>query len=137
MNSTRRIVAVFAILMGSLLLGTWALLFLRGVADYGTNTAELGFLLVAEGLTGSSLVVGGVSTALGRRWGVPTLLVALGALLYCTIGVFAGRDNLPAAAWFVLVSLFTAAASVLLVRDAAGETSPRQSAPAAATSHVI
>ncbi len=124
MSRTRRVVAGFAILMGTLLLGTWVVLFVVGAADYGSSVTEMVFLLVAEGLTGLSLVVGGTSAVLGRRWGVPTLLVALGTLLYCTIfsiGVFAGRGNVLAAAWVVLVSAVSAAGSVFLVRDVAAE----------------
>ena len=47
MSATRRAVAVFAIVMGSLLLATWVVLFLIGAADYGSSRVELVFLLVA------------------------------------------------------------------------------------------
>ncbi len=122
MNAVRRCVAVFAIVMGSLLVATWIALFLLRAVDYGSTRTELVFLLAAESLTGVSLAAGGTATALGRRWGAPVLLVALGMLLYCavfSVGVFAGRGNLAAAAWFILVSACTAAGSVWLVVDVA------------------
>src|SRR5512146_2413987 len=98
MSTARRAIAVFAVVMGSLLIGTWAVLFLAGAVDYGSSRVELVFLLVAEGVTGLTLIVGGVATATTRPLGVPFLLVGLGMLQYCSlfsIGVFAARGNLP------------------------------------------
>ncbi len=119
MNPTRRVVAVFAFVMGSLLLGTWAVLLLVGV-DYGASRVEFVFLLAAEFLTGLTLIVGGVSTTTRQRWGAPCLLVGLGMLVYCcvySIGVFAARGNVPATAWFVLVSAGAIVCAGLLVLD--------------------
>ncbi len=120
MSGTRRAVAVFAMAMGSLLLGTWVVLFIAGAVEYGASPVELVFLLVAEAMTGLSLLTGGVATLRRRRWGAPSLLVALGTLLYCaaySIGVFAGRGNIAATAWFAVLFPCTALAAALLVHD--------------------
>ncbi len=47
MTITRRVVASFGVTMGSLLLGTWAVLFVTGKVHYGSNRDELIFLLAA------------------------------------------------------------------------------------------
>ncbi len=120
MSDIRHVVAVFAVVMGSLLLGTWVVLFLLGAVDYGESRVELVFLLVAEFGTGFTLVVCGASTAMHRRWGAPSVLIGLGMLAYCSVysvGVFAARGNSAATAWFVLVSAGAVVCAVLLVLD--------------------
>ena len=74
----RKIEAVFSILMGAAFLGTWLVLFLLGkVPELATSPLQTGLLLVAEFLTGLSLIVGGIGLLARTCWGVPLDLVAL------------------------------------------------------------
>jgi len=107
----RKIEAVFSILMGAALLGTWIVLFLLGkVPELATNPLETGLLLVAEFLTGLSLIVGGIGLLARARWGVPLDLVALGMLLYVSTyytGILGQQGNTPAAVFMAVVAILT------------------------------
>ena len=68
----RKIEAALSILMGAALLGTWIVLFLLGnVPELATSPLETGLLLVAEFLTGLSLIAGGIGLLARTRWGYP------------------------------------------------------------------
>ncbi len=130
MSKTRKISARFAIVMGTLLLGTWAVLFASGRVEQPAQPIELVLLLLAEAATGLSLIGGGVATLKRRRWGARLLHVALGMLVYCTVysvGVFAAAGNTAATAWFVAVAGLTISAALARTCEAAraGETSIR------------
>ena len=78
--------AIFSILMGVTMFGTWLFLFISGgVPQVRTLPVETGYLLTAEFLTASALVVGGYGVLSHQKWAMPLLLVALGQLIYCVI----------------------------------------------------
>jgi hypothetical protein len=107
----RKIEAIFSILMGAALVGTWIVLFLLGnVPELATSPLETGLLLVAEFLTGLSLIVGGIGLLTRARWGMPLDLVALGMLLYVSTyytGILGQQGNTPAAVFMAGVAIFT------------------------------
>lgn len=107
----RKIEGIFSILMGAALLGTWIVLFLQGnVPELMTSPLETGLLLLAEFLTGLSLIVGGIGLLARTRWGVPLDLVALGMLLYVSTyytGILGQQGNTPAAVFMAVVAILT------------------------------
>lgn len=83
--------AIFSILMGLAMFGTWLFLFLfAGFPQAQTHPLETGYLLVAEFLTAAALVAAGYGILSRRSWAMPLTLVALGELIYCAIR-FAGE----------------------------------------------
>ena len=108
-----RISAVYGVVMGVGLLGTWVVLFWNGTPpEFMETPLESWFLLLAEVLTGTALVVGGYAVLTARRWGRPLHLVSLGMMLYTcvwSIGAFGQTGNAPAVIWFVLTSAMTLA----------------------------
>lgn len=106
-----RISAVYGIVMGAALLATWVVLFGNGVPpEFRATPLESWFLLLAEVLTGTTLVLGGYGVLTTRGWGRPLHLVSLGMMLYTgvySIGVFGQTRNAPAVTWFVLTSVMT------------------------------
>ena len=107
----QKIEALFSILMGVALLGTWLVLFLLGkVPELATSPLETGLLLVAELLTGLSLIVGGSGLLARARWGGSLDLVALGMLLYVSTyytGILGQQGNTPAAVFMGTVAILT------------------------------
>ncbi len=115
----KKAVAIFSILMGLMMLGTWAYLFLFNLYPQAkTLPVETGYLLVAESLTSLGLIAGGFGTLLRRNWGLPLSLVALGELVYCTIR-FAGElgqsDSVAGMMFFTAVGAFGIGFAVYLV----------------------
>ena len=102
-------IAIFSILMGFAQMATWAVLFSLGkVPEIVTQPFGTWLLLVAEFITGLTLVFGGYALLIRRTWGLHLELAALGMLLYCTVystGVFGQLGNIPAAAFFAVVAL--------------------------------
>jgi hypothetical protein len=101
--------AIFSILMGLAMYGTWVFLFLTGgVPQTQTAPLETGYLLTAEFLTATALVAGGYGILSQRSWALPLLLVALGELIYCAIR-FAGElgqdGSLGGLLFFTLVGI--------------------------------
>ncbi len=107
----RKVTALYSILMGILLIGTWLVLFALGqVPELWTQPLDTGSLLAAEFLTGIGLVAGGWGLLTVRRWGFTLVLFALGMMFYTvvrSIGLFAEQGVPLAAAWFVLVTALT------------------------------
>ena len=105
-------IAFFSILMGLAQMATWAVLFSLGkVPEIVTQPFGTWLLLVAEFITGLTLVFGGYALLIRRTWGLHLELAALGMLLYCTVystGVFGQQGNLPGAAFFAVVALLSA-----------------------------
>ena len=112
MTKMTKAAAIFAILMGVLMLLVWGILLATGQeAAVSAGTPSALSLLAAEFLTAFSLLIGGYGLLTGRTWGLRAALVALGMLLYCvifSIGVFAERGIAPAVAWFLFVTLASA-----------------------------
>ena len=87
----KKAAAIFCILMGLMMFGTWTFLFLSsGYPQARTLPVETGYLLVAEFLTAAALVTAGYGILSHRKWAMQLILVALGELIYCTIR-FAGE----------------------------------------------
>jgi hypothetical protein len=87
----RKTAAIFSILMGLMMFGTWAFLLLfNQFPEIRTLPLASGYLLVAEFLTSAALVIAGYGILTHRHWAPALLLVALGELIYCTIR-FAGE----------------------------------------------
>ncbi len=111
--------AIFSVLMGGSLLSTWIVLFAMGqVPELYTSPFETILLLVAEALTGLSLIAAGYGLLSGRVWGLKLQLVALGMLLYCTIfscGAL-GQGNVLLAIFFGTVATLAFIFSWSLVR---------------------
>lgn len=83
--------AIFSILMGLMMSGTWAFLLLfNRFPAVRTVPLETGYLLVAEFLTAAELVLAGYGVLVHWQWAPALLLVALGQLIYCTVR-FAGE----------------------------------------------
>ena len=83
--------AIFSILMGLMMLGTWAFLLLfNRFPAVRTVPLETGYLLAAELLTSAALMVAGYGVLVHWQWAPALLLVALGELIYCTVR-FAGE----------------------------------------------
>ena len=84
--------------MGVGLLGTWVVLFWNGTPpEFRATPLESWFLLLAEVLTGTALVLGGYAVLTARGWGRPLHLVSLGMMVYTcvwSIGVLA-RPGIP------------------------------------------
>jgi hypothetical protein len=101
--------AIFSILMGSMMFGTWSFLFLSNrYPQAKTLPIATGYLLVAEFLTSAALIAAGYGILSQRRWAMPLILFALGELVYCTIR-FAGElgqsGSLPGITFFSLVGV--------------------------------
>lgn len=120
-----RISAIYGIVMGVGLLGTWVVLFWNGAPpEFRATPLESWFLLLAEVLTGTALVLGGYGVLTSRGWGWPLHLASLGMMLYTcvySIGVFGQTRNIPAVSWFVLTSAMT----LLLIIAHAAMATPR------------
>jgi hypothetical protein len=111
--------AIFSILIGLMMLGTWSFLFLSGQYPQAkTFPLETVYLLAAEFLTAAALIAAGYGILSGRKWGLPLILVALGELIYCTIR-FAGELGQGGSAaglvFFSTVALFGIAFAVYLL----------------------
>ncbi len=117
----KKTTAIFSILMGLAMFGTWLFLFLFvGFPQAQTHPLETGYLLVAEFLTAAALVIAGYGILSHRNWSIPLTLAALGELIYCAIR-FAGElgqaGSVGGLAFFSLVgaSGLVFAASLVLV----------------------
>jgi hypothetical protein len=118
----KKIVAIFSILMGLMMLGTWLFLFLfSGYPAARTLPIETGYLLVAEFLTSAALILAGYGILSSRKWALHLILIALGELTYCTIR-FAGElgqaGSLPGLVFFTTVAAFGIIFAVYLVISA-------------------
>ena len=111
--------AIFSILMGLMMVGTWAFLFLSNQYPQArTLPVETGYLLLAEFLTSAALIAGGYGILSHRKWAVPLILIALGELIYNVIR-FAGElgqgGSLPGLVFFSTVGVFGIAFAIYLV----------------------
>jgi hypothetical protein len=113
----RAVVGWYAVAVGLLMAGWWALALRGGALDRPDRSrTELGLHLAAEFLTAALLVLGGTVLLVADTAGV--VLVALGMLLYTVIqspGYFlARREREPAVMFAVLVVTTLGAIGVLL-----------------------
>lgn len=107
----RIIAAVFSILMGFALIGTWTVLFALGqVSDLMTTRFQTTCLLIAEAMTGLSLLAAGAGTLVRASWGMPLTLAALGMLQYVATyytGILGQQGNLPGSLFMGAVAITT------------------------------
>jgi hypothetical protein len=112
--------AVFSILMG-LMTGTWILFLLDRFPQARTSPIETAYLLVAEFLASTALIVAGYGIFSHRNWGMPLILVALGELIYCTIR-FAGElgqgGSVAGLAFFTSVGAIAIVFAIYLIKSA-------------------
>lgn len=109
----RIIAAVFSILMGCALIGTWTVLFALGhVSDLMTTRFQTTCLLIAEAMTGLSLIAAGAGTIVRASWGMPLTLVSLGMLQYVATyytGILGQQGSLPGSLFMGAVAVATLA----------------------------
>jgi len=100
-------------------MGTWIVLLSAGkVPELTTRPYEAWFLLVAEFLTGLTLITSGHGLLSRRSWGLRLELAALGMLLYCSVnysGVLGQQGNYPAFAFMLSVTLLSLVATGISV----------------------
>ncbi len=108
----RGLTAIYSIVMGVLLIGSWLVLFALGqVPELWTQPLDTGALLVAEFATGLLLIAGGYGLLAFRSWGFTVVLFARGMMFYTVVrsfGLFAEQGVTFAAVWFALVTVLTA-----------------------------
>ncbi len=109
----KKAAAIFSVLMGLMMTGTWSyLLLFDQFPEIRTVPLETGYLLTAEGLTAGALIVAGCGMLTGRPWAPALLLVALGELIYCSVR-FAGELGQAGSAAGLTFFTFVAAGSLL------------------------
>ena len=117
--------AIFATIVGILMVGQWTLTILRrGVpgpdAGYaaGRGHMEMRFHWAAEFVTALALVAGGLGLLAGWAWALPPYLVATGMLIYTVInspGYFAQQGQWAPVAIFCLLFALALLSLALLV----------------------
>ena len=120
MMRLRPLASAYAIGVGLAMLGLWTALYLTGeIPDLATAPLEIGFHLVAEGLTAIALLAAGVGVF--RDWGVAVRLlpVALGMLLYTVVnsaGYYANLGEWPMVGMFLALTALTLVLLLAILR---------------------
>jgi hypothetical protein len=118
-----RIASIFSFFCGIAMLVVWGFLLATGqVAELRTSPFETLFLLGAEFLTATALLIGGFGLVTGKCWGLRADLAALGMLLYCTIfttGVYGQSGNLPGAIFFAVIATLAFVFSTRFILESA------------------
>jgi len=111
----RRIAAVYAIVVGVLMIGQWGMFIATGqVPEFATEPIRISFHLFGEFATAGLLLAGGLGLLKARKWGFHVFLVSMGMLLYTIIvspGYFAQQGELVFVGMFAVLVILT----VLLV----------------------
>jgi hypothetical protein len=117
----KKAAAIFSLFCGSAMLVVWGILLTTGqVVELQTTPLEASFLLGAEFLTATALLIGGLGLLTEKGWGLRADLAALGMLLYCavySIGVFGQSGDTPAAVFFVVITTLAAVFSSRFILD--------------------
>lgn len=125
----KKIAAIFSILMGVAMSGTWGFLLLSSqFPEIRTLPLQSGYLLVAEGLTAAALILAGYGVLTRQQWAPALMLVALGELIYCTIhyaGELGQSGSLAGLGFFSSVAVGGLVFSAYLVISAAKQKSSR------------
>lgn len=99
--------AWYGILIGSLMIGQWALSIMTGgVPEFQTAPWEIAFHLAAEMSTAVILLIGGVAALRSLTWSRQVLLLGLGMVIYSEIvspGYFAQLNQWPFVLMFGLL----------------------------------
>jgi len=116
----RRVAAIYAIVVGVLMFGQWAMFLITGnVPELQTEPIRIAFHLAGEFTTAALLVVGGVGLLVVRKWGYHVFLLALGMLLYTIIvspGYFGQLGQWVFVLMFAVLVVLTALFAVLAYR---------------------
>jgi len=119
----KKAASIYSLFCGAAMLAVWGILLATGqVVELRSSPFETVFLLGAEFLTATALIVGGMGLLTGKGWGLRADLAALGMLLYCavySIGVFGQTGNAPAAGFFCVITALAALFSATFIREAA------------------
>jgi peptidoglycan/LPS O-acetylase OafA/YrhL len=125
----RRTAALYAIVVGILMIGQWAMFIATGqVPEFQTEPIRISFHLAGEFTTAGLLVAGGVGLLSARRWGFHVYLVSMGMLLYTIIvspGYFAQLGQFAFVGMFAILVILTVVFVALAIRRE-GEFRPPQ-----------
>jgi hypothetical protein len=117
----RKIAAVYAMLVGALMVAQWIMFIAIGqVPELQTEPVRISFHLAGEFLTAILLVTGGLGLITGRKWGLNIYLVAMGMLLYTIIvspGYFAQLGQWAFTGMFAVLLVLTVGFIVLALRS--------------------
>lgn len=121
--SASNLVAIYAILIGLMMIGMWfSLLLTNQVPELQRASFAprlIAYHIVAEILTAVVLIISGVGLFLGRDWAKTLSAISLGMLLYTVTnssGKYAQEDNSPRVAMFTVVTILTAVAIIALFK---------------------
>jgi peptidoglycan/LPS O-acetylase OafA/YrhL len=116
----RRAAAIYAIVVGLLMFGQWAMfLFTGNVPELQTEPIRIAFHLAGEFVTAGLLVAGGFGLLKMKKWGYHVFLLAQGMLLYTIIvspGYFAQLGQWVFVVIFAALVVLTLAFVVLAFR---------------------
>jgi hypothetical protein len=117
------IVAWYAVLVGILVLGLWAVSLATGrVPELVARPWEIRAHLAAEGLMAILMLAGGLATLSGATDGPRLLLVGLGSTLYSVVassGYYLQRREWPPVVMFAVLFVLTLLAATALITQAA------------------
>jgi hypothetical protein len=117
-----KVAAIFSILMGVMMFGTWSFLFLFDRYPQARSLPiEAGYLLAAEFLTSVALIAAGYGILSQQKWALPLILVALGELIYCTVryaGELGQGGSLAGLAFFTAVGALGIIFAIYLIISA-------------------
>jgi len=116
----RRVAAIYAIVVGLLMFGQWAMFLITGnVPELETEPVRIAFHLAGEFTTAALLVAGGFGLLTLRRWGFHAFLLSMGMLLYTIIvspGYFGQLGQWVFVLLFAVLVVLTAVYAVLAYR---------------------
>jgi len=116
----RRAAAIYAIVVGVLMFGQWAMFLATGnVPELQTEPIRIAFHLAGEFTTAGLLVAGGFGLLTLRKWGYHVFLLALGMLLYTIIvspGYFGQLGQWVFVLMFAVLVVLTVVFAVLAYR---------------------
>jgi hypothetical protein len=99
--------AIYAMVVGCMMIGQWSLSLVKGqVPELKTEPVRILFHIVAEFVTASALIAGGVGLLIGSTWGRALYLLAMGMLLYTLVvspGYYAQKRVWPFVGMFAVV----------------------------------
>jgi hypothetical protein len=108
--------AIFAILVGMMMIGQWIMLFVtRQIAELETEPFRIWFHIAGEIVTAVLLIAGGAGLLLSLPWSIALYLVAMGMLLYTAIvspGYFAQKGQWVWVLFFAVLVVLTILSAV-------------------------
>jgi len=115
-----RLAAIYAIVVGVLMFGQWAMFLATGnVPELQTEPIRIAFHLAGEFTTAALLMAGGFGLLTVRKWGYHVFLLALGMLLYTIIvspGYFGQLGQWVFVLMFAVLVVLTVLFAVLAYR---------------------